>query len=70
MKWFRSMQEATALLNDGWYSNTLKLVRAPAAEMAQQALVEELFPAVSRRVERGREEEQHQPEARVPDQAS
>jgi Ran GTPase-activating protein (RanGAP) involved in mRNA processing and transport len=36
-KWFNSTADATAILNDGWYLGTLRLVRAPAAaDEAQQ----------------------------------
>jgi hypothetical protein len=43
-KWLGSAADAGALLNDGWYLGTLRLVRAPAAAEAQAALGRALFP--------------------------
>jgi len=43
-KWLGSAADAGAILNDGWYLGTLRLVRAPAAAEAQAALGRALFP--------------------------
>ena len=45
-KWLGSAADAGAVLNDGWYLGTLRLVRAPAAAEAQAALGRALFPFV------------------------
>jgi hypothetical protein len=43
-KWLGSATDAGAILNDGWYLGTLRLVRVPAAAEAQVALGRALFP--------------------------
>jgi hypothetical protein len=44
MKWFLPAEAVSTFLNDGWYSNTLGLVRAPPTAEGHRALVSALFP--------------------------
>jgi hypothetical protein len=51
-KWLNSAADRTAILNDGWYRGTLRLVRAPAAAEAQLALGQAMFGGWATRVQR------------------
>jgi hypothetical protein len=44
MKWLAEPGTVAGFLNDGWYSNTLALVRAPPTAEGHRALVCALFP--------------------------